>query len=76
MGDWDPFQPEHLDAFLLTDDGLLLIFQNYTVCGLMDEPITFLIPYDKLRSILKPEFGTLAEKSPSSPDIENPHTAF
>lgn len=59
MGDWDPFQPEHLDAFLLTDDGLLLIFQNYTICGLMDEPITFLIPYNKLRSILKPEFGTL-----------------
>ncbi len=72
IDDWDPFEPRHLDSFLLTDEGLLLIFQNYTVCGLMDEPITFLISYDKLRSILKPEFGTFAEKSPSSPDIENP----
>ncbi len=55
MGDWDPFQPEHLDAFLLTDKGLLLIFQNYTVCGLMDEPITLLIHYDKIASIAKPD---------------------
>lgn len=76
MGDWDPFQPEHLDAFLLTDEGLLLVFQNYTVCGLMDIPITLLVPYEKLGSILKSEFWTLEKKSPSSPDAENPHTAF
>jgi hypothetical protein len=76
IDDWDPFQPEHLDTFLLTDEGLLLIFQNYTVCGLMDEPITLLVPHKELRSILKPAFGTLAKKSPLSPDVENPHTAF
>ena len=45
---WDPLEPEHIDSFLLTKEGLLLIFQNYTVSGLEDEPITLLIPYAQI----------------------------
>jgi len=48
---WAPFCPDHLDAFLLTNAGLLLIFQNYVVDGLCDEPPTLLIPYSTLTPI-------------------------
>ncbi len=50
---WVGFNPDHLDAFLLTEKGLLLIFQNYVVSGYDDDPMTLLISYDKLMPILK-----------------------
>ena len=52
---WIGFNPEHLDAFLLTKKGLLLLFQNYVVSGYDDYPMTLLIPYTKLSHILNPE---------------------
>ena len=52
---WIGFNPEHLDAFLLTEKGLLLLFQNYVVSGYDDYPMTLLIPYTKLSHILNPE---------------------
>lgn len=48
---WIGFNPGHLDAFLLTEKGLLLIFQNYTVSGYEDAPMTVLIPFAELVSI-------------------------
>lgn len=52
---WIGFNPEDLDAFLLTEKGLLLIFQNYIVNGYNDHPMTLLIPYTKLASIVNPD---------------------
>ena len=52
---WVGFNPEHLDAFLLTEKGLLLIFQNYVVSGYNDCPMTLLIPYSKLVSLVNPD---------------------
>ena len=52
---WVGFNPKDLDAFLLTKQGLLLIFQNYTVNGYTDYPMTLLIPYTKLSPILNPD---------------------
>ncbi len=52
---WVGFNLGHLDAFLLTETGLLLVFQNYTVSGYEDDPITLLIPYSKLVSIANPD---------------------
>ena len=52
---WVGFNPEHLDAFLPTEKGLLLIFQNYVVSGYDDYPMTLLIPYSKLVSIVNPD---------------------
>lgn len=49
---WIGFNPEHLDAFLLTEKGLLLIFQNYVVSGYNDYPMSLLIPYTKLSPIV------------------------
>lgn len=49
---WIGFNPEDLDAFLLTEKGLLLLFQNYVVSGYDDYPMTLLIPYTKLASIV------------------------
>lgn len=51
---WIGFGPEHLDAFLLTKNGLLLIFQNYVVSGFDHFPTTLLVPYALLASIAKP----------------------
>ena len=51
---WIGFNPEHLDAFLLTEKGLLLIFQNYVVSGYDDYPMTLIIPYTKLAFIVSP----------------------
>jgi hypothetical protein len=51
---WVPFNPEHLDAFLLTENGILLMFQNYVVSGYEDCPVTLLISYPELFSIVKP----------------------
>jgi hypothetical protein len=51
---WVRFNPKDLDAFLLTEKGLLLLFQNYVVSGYDDSPITLLIPYSKLISITNP----------------------
>lgn len=42
---WVGFGPEHLDAFLLTQQGLLLLFQNYIVSGFNDFPTTLLVSY-------------------------------
>jgi len=52
---WVGFSPEDLDAFLLTEKGLLLIFQNYVVSGYDDYPMNLLIPYTKLISIINPD---------------------
>jgi hypothetical protein len=52
---WIGFNPEDLGAFLLTEKGLLLIFQNYVVSGYDDYPITLLVPYTKLASIVNPD---------------------
>lgn len=52
---WVPFCPEDLESFLFTDAGLLLIFQNYVVDGLMDDPPTLLIPYSVLAPIARPD---------------------
>ncbi|MBF8262484.1 MAG: hypothetical protein HW387_149 [Parachlamydiales bacterium] len=52
---WVGFGPEHLDAFLLTKKGLLLLFQNYVVSGFDDFPTTLLIPYPFLDSIANPD---------------------
>jgi hypothetical protein len=52
---WIGFNPEHLDAFLLTEKGLLLLFQNYVVSGYDDLPMTLLIPYTKLSRIVNPD---------------------
>ena len=52
---WVEFNSEHLDAFLLTEKGLLLIFQNYVVSGYDDCPMTLLIPYSKLAHIANPD---------------------
>jgi len=48
---WVGFNPEDLDSFLLTEKGLLLIFQNYVISGYDDYPVTLLIPYVELTSI-------------------------
>ncbi len=48
---WVGFNPENLDSFLLTEKGLLLIFQNYVISGFDDYPVTLLIPYAELTSI-------------------------
>lgn len=53
---WVGFNPENLDSFLLTEKGLLLIFQNYVISGFDDYPVTLLIPYIELTSIANPEF--------------------
>jgi hypothetical protein len=50
---WVGFNPEHLDAFLLTEKGLLLVFQNYVVSGYDDYPMTLFISYEALTPILK-----------------------
>ena len=52
---WIGFNPDDLDAFLLTEKGLLLLFQNYVVSGYEDYPITLLIPYTKLSPIVNPD---------------------
>ena len=52
---WVGFNPEHLDAFLLTEKKLLLIFQNYVVSGYDDYPMTLLIPCNQLASIVNPD---------------------
>ena len=52
---WVGFNSEHLDSFLLTEKGLLLIFQNYVVSGYDDYPMSVLIPYAKLVSIVNPD---------------------
>ncbi len=52
---WVGFNPKDLDAFLLTEKGLLLLFQNYVVSGYDDCPMTLLIPYTKLSHILNPD---------------------
>ncbi len=52
---WIGCNPEHLDAFLLTKKGLLLLFQNYVVSGYDDCPTTLLIPYTKLSPIVNPD---------------------
>jgi hypothetical protein len=51
---WIGFNSEDLDAFLLTEKGLLLIFQNYIVSGYDDYPMTLLMPYNKLITIGHP----------------------
>jgi hypothetical protein len=51
---WIGFNPKHLDAFLLTEKGLLLIFQNYVVSGYDDYPMTLLIPYAKIAFLTNP----------------------
>jgi len=51
---WVGFNPKDLDAFLLTEKGLLLIFQNYVVSGYDDYPTTLLIPYARLAAIVNP----------------------
>ncbi len=51
---WGGFNSEHLDAFLLTEKGLLLIFQDHILSGYEDYPTTLLIPYLKLVSIVNP----------------------
>lgn len=48
---WVGFNPEDLDSFLLTEKGLLLIFQNYVISGYDDYPVTLLIPYIELTPI-------------------------
>lgn len=48
---WVGFNPEDLNSFLLTEKGLLLIFQNYIISGYDDYPVTLLIPYVELTSI-------------------------
>ena len=48
---WVGFSPEDLDSFILTEKGLLLIFQNYVISGYDDYPVTLLIPYVELTSI-------------------------
>jgi hypothetical protein len=52
---WIGFNPDDLDAFLLTEKGLLLLFQNYVVSGYDDYPMTLLIPYTKLSHIVNPD---------------------
>ena len=52
---WVGFNPKDLDAFLLTEKGLLLLFQNYVVSGYDDSPMTLLIPYTKLSHIVNPD---------------------
>ena len=52
---WIGFSPEHLDAFLITKQGLLLIFQNYVVSGFDDYPSTLLVPYSHLKHFARPE---------------------
>jgi len=49
------FNSKDLDAFLLTEKGLLLLFQNYVVSGYDDHPMTLLIPYNKLASVVNPD---------------------
>lgn len=51
---WVGFNPEHLDAFLPTEKGILFIFQNYVVWGYDDYPMTLLIPYAALASFADP----------------------
>lgn len=54
---WIGFNPENLDAFLPTENGLLLIFQNYVISGNDDYPVTLLIPYGELTPIAIPILG-------------------
>lgn len=73
---WVGFNPEHLEAFLPTEKGLLLIFQNYVVSGYDDYPITLLIPYTKLVSIVNPDSplpflsGLVRQKQCNEPVLE------
>ena len=41
-----------LDIFVLTDNGLMIIFKAYTVGGWADGPDTVLIPYGKLKKFI------------------------
>lgn len=52
---WIGFNPDHLSAFLLSENGLLLIFQNYVIDGFDDYPATLLIPYSELSTIVNPD---------------------
>jgi hypothetical protein len=52
--------PSDLDACVLTNKGLRMIFRAYTVGGWADGPDTVLIPYIKLKEFIDP-FGPLKE---------------
>jgi hypothetical protein len=52
---WVNFRPDHLDTFILTEKGLLLIFQDYVISGPDDYPSTLLIPYSILAHIANPD---------------------
>jgi hypothetical protein len=75
---WISFNPKDLDAFLLTEKGLLLLFQNYVVSGYDDHPMTLLIPYTKLASIVNPDsplpvdHTQLTEINPNLSTISHP----
>lgn len=56
---WVGFNPENLDSFLLTEKGLLLIFQNYIIGGFDDYPVTLLIPYAELTFIANSDMLSL-----------------
>lgn len=46
--------PSDLDIFVLTDEGLMIVFRAYTVGGWADGPDTVLIPYTKLQKFIRP----------------------
>ncbi len=49
-----------LDIFVLTEQGLMIIFRSYTVGGWADGPATIVIPYQDLKRFIDPN-GPLKE---------------
>lgn len=54
QSEWPKLQPSDLNTFVLTKNGLLIIFRMYTVNGLNDGPDTVLIPYSLLKPFVNP----------------------
>lgn len=46
-----------LETFVLTDEGVVIVFQHYRVAGLGDEPDVVLIPYVELRELIDVRFA-------------------
>jgi hypothetical protein len=58
-----PFEADRrdLDAFILTDTGLMFFLRAYRISGWADGPDTFLVPYSQLKNFIDPH-GPLRSK--------------
>ena len=67
--EWPKLRTDHLETFVLTEKGLLLIFQYYVVDGWNDDPITLLIAYSDLVPFMNPDgpLSALLRTNPEDP---------